>query len=109
MDNLKNELDIIENEYKKVKQLNFNLKNILNKKYDPNINEIIKNSKQLLIENRYISVKNYNVNNLNNKFEIENTKLLTFNIDEWNQMIKELHFEIQELKKEIYCISEDLY
>jgi hypothetical protein len=109
MSDLQEELNSIEQKYRNLKEINANLKDSINNKYDPNINEMIQINKNLIIENRYITVKNFNVKNINNEFEIENINLSNFNTDYWKRLIENMKYEIQYLKKEIFYISKELY
>ncbi len=109
MKNLEKELESIEKEYKILLNTNNKLKKTLNNKYDTDVNNILRNNKILVIENRYITVKNYNVNNINNEFEIENINLSNFSQNKWEKIIDNLKCKIEFLKKEIYILSENLY
>jgi hypothetical protein len=109
MKNLEKELESIEKEYEILLNTNNKLKKTLNNKYDTDVNNILRNNKILVIENRYITVKNYNVNNINNEFEIENINLSNFSQNKWEKIIDNLKCKIEFLKKEIYILSENLY
>ena len=79
-----------------------------NGEFGDRIDEMARLNAHLVVENRYIEIKNMNVHRLNTQLSLENEAIRTRAPDQWADELDQLKLEIFRLKSKMYRISAQL-